>query len=97
MPKPDPAKRQQWEARLKAWELSGMSETKWCLENNCKYHVFKYWKKRLRKPSHAFLELKDQTPLNIEIRIGKMTIHFPLGIKTALIKQYLKTLLELAC
>jgi hypothetical protein len=97
MPKANLAKHQEWEAHLKAWRLSGLSEAQWCRNTGQKHHTFYYWKKRLGKQVHTFCELKESLPLNIELRVGQVIIQFPSTLEFHLIKQYLKAIVELAC
>lgn len=64
-----------WEFKLKQWGNSGLNAAMWCREQNIKYCVFLYWKRKLRtaeSTSTQFLELveplKETAGIEIEVR-----------------------------
>ena len=40
-------KRRYWKEQIEAWQVSGLEQTEYCRQNNLKYHLFSYWKKKL--------------------------------------------------
>ena len=43
-------KRRYWKEQIEAWQVSGLEQTEYCRQNNLKYHLFTYWKKKLAHP-----------------------------------------------
>lgn len=43
-------KRKYWEAHLKRWESSGISQSAYCRQNQLRLNRFIYWKKRCFSP-----------------------------------------------
>ncbi len=101
MPKPNPAKRIEWKKKLIAWQGSGLSGPQWCKENIESYHKFCYWTRTLKMTSlrHSFKELQEEHPeiLELELRLGDITISFPKGCSESLLDLCLKTLRKNQC
>jgi hypothetical protein len=61
-----------WKFKLEQWKNSGLSGFLWCREQNIKYCVFLYWKKKLKTleaKSDHFLELVEPSSTITEIKI----------------------------
>lgn len=43
-----------WENKLVQWQSSGKSGATWCRDEGINYHVFLYWKKKLKSNSTNF-------------------------------------------
>ncbi len=101
MPKRDLAKRKEWKKKMEAWQASGLSGPKWCIENNENYPRFQYWKSVLQitPPCSSFRELKEESPepIEIELRQGDVTISFPKGCNASLLELCLKSLRKIDC
>ena len=64
-----------WNTRISAWEQSGISQRKYCNQENISYPAFQYWRKRIRIKSGQFVELKvdsviDKEPITINLSNG---------------------------
>lgn len=83
-----------WNNRISEWEQSGISQRKYCKEENISYPAFQYWRKRIRIKSNQFVELKiDSDTVNQSI-----TINLPNGIYLAVNDTTnLKMVKELVC
>jgi len=46
-------KRRFWKKQIEAWQSSGLEQTEYCRQNNLKYHLFTYWKKKLLHPAES--------------------------------------------
>jgi hypothetical protein len=46
-------KRDYWKRHIDSWQASGLSQVKYCRQNDLKDHLFVYWKKRIVKPEAA--------------------------------------------
>jgi len=55
-PKSGPDQSAYWLDHIKSWELSGLNQSEYCRRHDLKYHVFLYWKRKLRKPSRPSSE-----------------------------------------
>lgn len=100
MPQKASGKRAAWQKKIKAWQESGISIQKWCLENDENYHQFRYWRQTLKKPEPqpSFQELKEETPkLDIELCYGDLKILFPNGCTTALLEMCIKSIGRAQC
>lgn len=100
MPQKDPAKKKAWEKKIKAWQDSGLSAEKWCLENGENYHKFKYWRQALKTPMPlpVFKELREEeVKLDIELSYGELKVHFPNGCTTSLLEMCLKSMKKAQC
>jgi len=42
------SKREKWYHLMQDYERSGKSATEWCADNGCTYHMFRYWRYRVR-------------------------------------------------
>jgi|MudIll2142460700_1097286.scaffolds.fasta_scaffold1411432_1 hypothetical protein len=51
-------KRKFWEAHLKRWEASGISQSAYCRQNQLRLNRFIYWKKR-RSPEQCRVSLVE--------------------------------------
>ena len=47
-----------WNTRISAWEQSGISQQKYCAQENISYPAFQYWRKKLHVKSKRFVEVK---------------------------------------
>lgn len=75
-----------WKIKIEECAKSGMSQTKWCSENNINYKTFSGWKTRLNKgtevkeSSSNWILVKPEEPKElikneaIKISIGKSVI-----------------------
>lgn len=55
-----------WENKLAQWQSSGKSGATWCRDERINYHVFLYWKKKLKpipadtlSGQNTFVEISD--------------------------------------
>jgi hypothetical protein len=46
-------KRRYWKEQIEAWQGSGLHQIEYCRQNNLKYHLFTYWKKKLVQPAES--------------------------------------------
>jgi len=62
------AKQALWSERMTAWEVSGLSQTAFCEQNNFTISAFGYWRTRLKKLKalNASSEGMSFLPVNIK-------------------------------
>jgi hypothetical protein len=46
-------KRQYWKEQIEGWQESGLQQIEYCRQNDLKYHLFTYWKKKLVHPAES--------------------------------------------
>ena len=46
------ANRQKWIGYIRDQDQSGLSQKKWCAENQINHHNFRYWKQRLKQDNN---------------------------------------------
>ncbi len=79
--------RKEWELRIAEYRASGLTQTKWCEENDLKIHQFHYWLRKIEKPQVSspkwipitMDEHVDDSKDSIQIRIGKASIEVKPG------------------
>jgi hypothetical protein len=77
---------------IELWKESGLSQKKYCSQNNLSFSTFKYWQKKYQKDlgndkakvsSHSFIPVhipKAITTNITDITPGNITITYPNGI-----------------
>ncbi len=56
-----------WQAHVRAWGKSGLSQNDYCRQNQLKNNQFGYWKKKLREqsgPAVSFIPVPVDKPLS---------------------------------
>lgn len=94
-----------WEKKLAAWQASGASGTSWCRKHKIAYHVFCYWKWKLRNrqkdlvKEKAFVELIDseENGGSIEVEYQGVIVRLSRDFDANLFKRCLVALQELSC
>ena len=69
-------KRQNWQAKIAAWQQSGMSQTGYCRSRDLKIKTFSYWLRKLRKEkveSVKFVELPAEKLFECNQAINRST------------------------
>jgi len=56
-----------WLTHLASCENSGLNQAEYCRRHDLKYCVFHYWKRKLRKPSHASLQSESKSINFVEV------------------------------
>lgn len=68
-------------SRIRVWQQSGISQKKYCLEQNIAYHLFHYWYRKYREeqtePPGSFIQLSS--PVSSQIPFAEFT--FPGGAR----------------
>lgn len=62
-------KEQFWTPHIKKWQSSGISQAKYCINNNLTLRMFSYWKNKIcKKPEKSRLisEKSNSTPKLVE-------------------------------
>jgi transposase len=74
-------KRRHWQAHIKSWQQSGLSQVAYCREHGLKKHQFTYWKKRTHKKDHdiAFVPLRCSQNLPALVNPSKICLTTPNG------------------
>lgn len=94
--------RQEWEARVNDFQVSGLSAVAWCAANNIKTHRLYYWLRRLRTevaepvgPSR-WLSVETEEPQSpassLCIRVGQATVEVKPGFDATLLADVVRTL-----
>ena len=79
--------RQEWELRIADYRSSGLTQTKWCGENDVKIHTLHYWIRKIENkhehpPKWIPVTLDNQFDENnesINIKIGRASIEVKPG------------------
>jgi len=89
-------KRRIWEAHLKSWKESGLSQAKFCREKELEARRFLYWKKRIMPQKASFVEIAISrpsysavSPISIVVG-GHYRIEIQEGFNPASLEQVLK-------
>ena len=79
-------KRRRWEARIKSWQNSDLSQTAYCREHELKLHQFIYWKKRVQHKNGdiAFIPLRFSQNLPTVVNPSRIHLTTPNGYKLEL-------------
>jgi len=67
-----------WEHRISDWEQSGMSQRKYCTQNDISYSTFNYWRRKSSPKIKQFAEVKIKDSI---IDNSNITINLPNGIQ----------------
>ena len=100
-------RRRAWKSHIEGWSLSGLSQTKYCRQNNLRSNRFTYWKRKFQRENlpvefvqihtepveSAHLFRHEETSLRLAVGVG-FTIEIPDGFSPATLKQLLFTLKE---
>jgi len=91
-----------WELRIADYKASGLTQIKWCEENNLKLHQFKYWfykieKKKTSVPKSNWVSVTlDESNQDIretlKIKIGQASIEVKSGFNPSLLADVIKVL-----
>lgn len=83
-------------AHMRAWQQSGISQKKYCLDQNIAYHLFHYWYRKYREAqpvsAESFIQLSPAVSSQIPFAEftfpggGRILFHQPVSI------EYLKAL-----
>lgn len=92
--------RKEWELRIAEFRASGLTQTKWCEENDLKIHQFHYWLRKIEKPPDSspkwipitMDEQVDDSKDSIQIRIGKAYIEVKPGFDPSHLADVVRTL-----
>jgi len=50
---------EQWRQGISAWEASGLSQTKFCIENELNLRNFQYWKRKFKESENSIAIKKN--------------------------------------
>jgi len=56
-----------WESHFQSWEQSGLTQSEYCRQHTLKYHVFLYWKRKLRKPCPSTFQSEGSPVSFVEV------------------------------
>ncbi len=56
---------EQWQARLSKWEASGISQTKFCIEQGLNLRTFQYWRRKFNNPQDSKVINKKSSSVKI--------------------------------
>jgi hypothetical protein len=100
-------RRRFWKSHIEGWSLSGLSQTKYCRQNNLRSNRFTYWKRKFERENLPveFVQIhtepvksvqlfrQEETSLRLAVGTG-FTIEIPNGFSPGTLKQLLFTLKE---
>lgn len=55
----------QWESRISSWESSGISQVKFCIENELNLRNFQYWKKKFKDSQRLIVAKANDSSIKI--------------------------------
>lgn len=95
--------RKEWEHRVASYRASGLTQAKWCEENNLALHQLKYWLKRVEgrdsksKPAVSFtpVVIDERTPPQNDkllINVGDVIIEVKPGFNPTFLADVVRTL-----
>jgi hypothetical protein len=92
----------EWELRIADYKASGLTQSKWCEENNLTLHQFKYWfykierkKTSSQKSNWVSVTLDENTQdmsETLRIKIGQASIEVKPGFNPSLLADVIKVL-----
>ncbi len=96
---------EKWTEIISRQKLSGLTQTKWCAENDINIHNFRRWLSRLKKTIQPDEELsihkwttlipvlpKDSSNVPIKVSLGNISIEVNRGFDAELLKNVVATL-----
>lgn len=98
-------KREVWLRHLESWKSSGLSASRYCIENGINKNSFRYWIDRDKgkiktKKSLVKLNIPQQLPVsesnNISLKYGSYELSIPTGFDKAGLNRILDVLQERA-
>lgn len=98
------ANQQQWSVRINEQIESGLTQTKWCEENNINVHKFRYWKSRMNKikgiqSDNGFIAIKPLIATqnsSIRLTIGLASVDVNESANLDLLNDVVKVLMHYA-
>lgn len=95
----------EWEHRVAEFKASGLSQSKWCRENDLSLHKLRYWLNKLNnnssnschEPSPKWIavsmeEINLESNETINIKIGEATIEVKPGFNPSFLANVIRTL-----
>jgi hypothetical protein len=98
------SKRERWYRLMQEYEGSGKSVAAWCAEVGCTYHMFKYWRYRIRiqetyikagldiPAGWVSASLPASRQAEITVRAGSAEITVPHGFDRSLLREVVEAL-----
>lgn len=95
----------EWEHRVAEFKASGLSQSKWCRENDLSLHKLRYWLKKLdnnsssscQEPSPKWIsvsmeEINQESNETLGIKIGEVVIEVKQGFNPSFLAEVIRTL-----
>lgn len=95
----NPQHRMEWEMKISAQKVSGLSIAQWCKENQLEAHTFYYWRDRYfpKEKLLSFSELKSNKSTGITLEHDDLRIHLEANFDPLVFRRLMQALTGLKC